>query len=278
MRREANVVISISKEKCTGCGACVDECTMGLINMKDGRAEMSADVCMQCGHCFAVCPAGAVTIGGYEGEEYENSVDISSVLDPEKLLCAMKSRRSIRNFTKEKVGEEDIAKILEAIKYAPTARNTQQVNVNIIEDRLPEFTHFTMKILNGLPDNIPAGAPEDVKERIANYVEKWKNMLKKYEEKDIDRLFFKAPVVFVISAKSDIDGAIAAAYAEFMINSLGLGCVYVGFVKLAAMDKRVNEFLNIEDGYNIACTLAVGHPNVKFRRTAQRRDRKIIRM
>lgn len=271
-------MISISREKCTGCGACVDECTMGLIDIKDGKAETSADACMQCGHCFAVCPVEAITINGYEEEKSEDSVDISSVLDPEKLLCAMKSRRSIRNFTKEKVSEEDIAKILESIKYAPTARNTQQVNVNIIEERLPEFTHFTMKILNDLPDNIPAGAPGDVKERIANYSEKWKKMFRKYEEKDVDRLFFKAPVVFVISAKSDIDGAIAAAYAEFMINSLGLGCVYVGFVKLAAMDKRVNDFLNIEEGYNIACTLAVGHPNVKFRRTAQRKDRKITRM
>ena len=106
----------------------------------------------------------------------------------------------------------------------------------------------------------------------------WNKMLKKYEEKGIDRLFFKAPSVFVISAKNDIDGAIAAAYAEFMINSLGLGCVYVGFVKLASMDKRLNEFLNIEEGYNVVCTLAVGHPNVKFRRTAQRTARKLRRI
>ena len=271
-------MISISKEKCVGCGACVDECTMGLIHMADGKAEMSGQTCMKCGHCFAVCPSEAISIIGYENEKCEDSVDICSVLDPEKLIKAMKSRRSIRNFTEEKLSEEEIEKILEAIKYAPTARNSQQVNINLIEDRLPEFTLFTMKILNELPDNIPDGVSKDVKERIGIYREMWNKMLKKYEEKGIDRLFFKAPSVFVISAKNDIDGAIAAAYAEFMINSLGLGCVYVGFVKLASMDKRLNEFLNIEEGYNVVCTLAVGHPNVKFRRTAQRTARKLRRI
>ena len=271
-------MVNIDKEKCIGCGACVGECTMGLISIVNGKAEIPDTSCIRCGHCFAVCPVNAVSIKGYEKAEYDEIENDGPVLDPEELLKAMKQRRSIRNFTDKKVSGEQMEKILEAIKYAPTGRNSQNVILTLIEDKLPEFTLHTMEILNELPDNIPDGVSDYMRNTIKMYQPRWNQMLTRYKEKGVDRLFFKAPSVLVISAKSDVDGAIAAAYAELMINSLGLGCVYVGFVKIASYDKRIKEYLNIPSGYDIACTLAIGHPNVKFRRTAQRKDRRLTRL
>ena len=50
----------IDKDKCIGCGNCVDACPMGCIKIGDyGKAEIDEDICISCGTCKAVCPVDA---------------------------------------------------------------------------------------------------------------------------------------------------------------------------------------------------------------------------
>lgn len=52
----------VDKEKCTGCGECVDSCPLDAIEMDDDTAKVDEDVCSDCGACVDVCPVEAITV------------------------------------------------------------------------------------------------------------------------------------------------------------------------------------------------------------------------
>jgi ferredoxin len=52
----------IDRDKCTGCGACIDECPSGAISMKDGKAIVDEDACVDCGVCVDACPEEAISM------------------------------------------------------------------------------------------------------------------------------------------------------------------------------------------------------------------------
>lgn len=54
----------VNKEKCTGCGTCVDECPSEAITLdeKEGIAVVNEDECVDCGACEDVCPAEAIKV------------------------------------------------------------------------------------------------------------------------------------------------------------------------------------------------------------------------
>ena len=52
----------VDKEKCTGCGACVDECPSEAIKMVGDKAEIDAAACIDCGVCIDACPVEAITL------------------------------------------------------------------------------------------------------------------------------------------------------------------------------------------------------------------------
>lgn len=51
----------VDREKCTGCGACVDSCPLEIISVQEGKAHID-DSCAECGSCIDACPTGAISI------------------------------------------------------------------------------------------------------------------------------------------------------------------------------------------------------------------------
>jgi ferredoxin len=49
----------IEKEKCSGCGGCVNLCLVTAIYFKDDCAVIDEDLCTLCGTCISVCGRGA---------------------------------------------------------------------------------------------------------------------------------------------------------------------------------------------------------------------------
>ncbi|MFZ5812831.1 MAG: mercury methylation ferredoxin HgcB [Thermodesulfobacteriota bacterium] len=55
--------IALDRERCVGCGLCVQVCPRGVLAMDGGRAALvDRDGCLECGACVINCPSGAVGV------------------------------------------------------------------------------------------------------------------------------------------------------------------------------------------------------------------------
>jgi ferredoxin len=111
----------IDKNKCTGCGACIDVCPVNAIAMKEGKAEIDMDKCIRCGKCHDICPVNAVR---HDSEKIPIEVN-QNLEKTKKLMGHYKTeeekkafiKRRIKHFNKEKkVAEKTIKKIKEKFK------------------------------------------------------------------------------------------------------------------------------------------------------------------
>jgi nitroreductase len=191
-------------------------------------------------------------------------------VDPRDLLDAMKSRRSVRHFTEQEVEPEKLEMLMEAIRFAPTGGNRQEVSVKLIRDNLDEFTGLVTRTLSEFAEEVPSYASKDLKRSRSFYKKRWKEMERRYLEEDRDGIFHHAKTVLVLSGTNDVDPAIAASYAELLAHTMGLGCVYIGFVKMAAESEKVRDYLKIQKQEHVVCVLALGYPAVKYKRTVPR--------
>ena len=51
----------LDKDKCTGCGQCVEVCPFGAMELKEGF-PVANDECRLCGVCVRKCPEGALAL------------------------------------------------------------------------------------------------------------------------------------------------------------------------------------------------------------------------
>ncbi len=53
---------TVDKNKCTGCGTCVDVCPMDVFELKEKAEVKSPDACIGCRACELQCPEKAIKV------------------------------------------------------------------------------------------------------------------------------------------------------------------------------------------------------------------------
>ncbi len=48
--------VTLDREKCKGCINCIKRCPTQAIRVRDGKADIIAELCIDCGECIRVCP------------------------------------------------------------------------------------------------------------------------------------------------------------------------------------------------------------------------------
>ena len=55
--------LRLDRERCTGCGRCVEVCPHGVFAIANGKATLvDRDRCMECGACRTNCATAAVAV------------------------------------------------------------------------------------------------------------------------------------------------------------------------------------------------------------------------
>ncbi len=252
--------IDIDGDKCIVCSKCINDCPSSYLFLEDEEIRTSQKGCMECGHCYAICPQGAITMTNYDSIDEE--VVMMSEIDPETLLNAMKSRRTVRQFKPDPVEDEKIEKILEAGRYSPTGANKQMVSYTILGSKQREAEEICLGLFR---------KGKKIGSTFASFL--------KRIEIDDDFFFKGAPLVIVVASKSTVDGGLASSYMELMAESLGLGVLYSGFfVACSKMSRKLKKLLELEKGYDVVTCMVIGYPDVKYHRIAPRKDLKVKKL
>ena len=61
-RRMAGVDVSVDRDKCIGCGICMERCFVKAITITDGKCVLDDVKCRACGRCSEECPVKAITL------------------------------------------------------------------------------------------------------------------------------------------------------------------------------------------------------------------------
>ena len=252
--------IEIDADKCIVCSNCINDCPNSYLFLENDEVRTNQKGCMECGHCYAICPQGAIIMTNYESTD--EKVVLMSEIDPETLLKAMKSRRTIRQFKPNPVEDEKIEKILEAGRYSPTGANRQMVSYTILGSKQREAEGICLNLFR----------------KGKRFGSAFTSYLKRIEIDD-DFFFKGAPLVIVVASKSTVDGGLASSYMEIMAESLGLGVLYSGFfVMCSKMSRNLKKLLELEKGYDVVTCMVIGYPDVKYQRIVPREDLKVKKL
>ena len=272
----------VDRDKCIGCTLCKQDCIVSDIEMIDKKAHIRNLTCIKCGHCIAICPVKAVSCDDEEEYSMEEVIPYEKedfTIDADKLMNFMKFRRSVRLFKKDEIEEEKIEKIIDAGRFTQTSTNMQDVSYTIVKDSIPELRRMTLGTLNAMADKMLGN--EETPKHLLKYAHMWKRMYESFVENPDghDQLFFKAPLLIIVKAQNEIDGGLASAKMELMIDALGLGTYFSGFFERAAsMNPKIGEMIGLKEGEKIISCMVVGYPRVEYKRTVPRKPARVTRM
>lgn len=264
-------LLKVDTEKCVKCGLCVQACPSCILSMGEDGPKCDFDRgCMSCGHCVAICPMGALD-NKYAPLEKQEPIPMP-VLDSKTAYNFLRMRRSVRLFKPEPPSEEEIVKLLDVCRYAPTAGNSQGMYYIVIRDKetIKKIADVTAEWMQ---QEIDAGSSDK------RY---FTTVLRAYNDRGQDIIARNAPMLIFATAKrlnrTGVSNAEQAwAYAELFAPTIGLGTTIAGFIQTSGIAgyQPLLDLVGVPPKFKICGTLMVGHPKYKFQRMVERQHLKV---
>ena len=206
--------------------------------------------CIKCGHCVSVCPCDALELTALPKTDFV-PVDETLHVTPQAAVQFMKSRRSIRLYEPRPVPRETLLKVLDVARCAPTGTNRQPIQWIVFEQReqIVKLASLVAEPLRAIPY--------------------FKRMADEWDAGN-DLIFRGAPHLVIalgLTAPYDpiVDGTIALSHLDLAAHAYGLGTCWAGVLSFAvAMDTKVQESLDIPEGYKYCGAMMLGYPQHEY--------------
>lgn len=251
----------VKEERCRKDGICIQVCPMHIIKAQPGEfpsvPEELRERCIACGHCMTFCPSQACAAPKLSFAD-ARMLRKDLYPSPEQVEELVFARRTIRNFRETSVPRDLLVRLLDAVRFAPTGHNNQNLRWIVLESR--EETLVLVKLiidwLIELPRHNPAKAE---KMRAAGFVRAW--------DKGLDLITRGAPQVVILAGPhvelEHFDAASALTYLEILAQAHGIGCCWGGYLSRAFEDPTagaIRDYLELQPEEKAFCAQMLGYP------------------
>jgi nitroreductase/NAD-dependent dihydropyrimidine dehydrogenase PreA subunit len=284
-------LITIDSEICRKDGLCVRVCPK-VFTQTEPRAVPDVarpEFCNDCGHCLLVCPAGAIRHRNLEGR---GITEVEKDLLPSfrQVQEMVRARRSIRNFLDKPVERELMEKVIDAARFAPSAKNTQSTRFIAIDNgetlrRIASMTaawlgRSAKKLRNPLVRAVYLMRGLTTKEEYSRWIGQFELTARNMDQ-GIDTILYRAPALVLFHADrrvrfAEANANLALQNATFATCALNLGTFYTGYVVSAcAHDRAIPDMLGVPKGHRVYAGMTLGHVKIGFSRWIDRNPARI---
>jgi nitroreductase len=219
--------------------------------------ETNAMTCIGCGHCEVSCPSRALLLNLRPDEKVILPAGTGNISSGD-LAFYLKTRRSVRHFTKDTVPEEKILDVLEIARYAASGGNGQPVEWIVVHDpvKVKKIALLTIEWMKTL---------QNTSHPMSGYVPR---LLASWEA-GYDVACRGAPHLLVAhipdsNPVASVDAIIALTHFDVAAPAFGIGTCWGGFVAMAATYyEPLRKELGIPEGRKSAYAMMFGYPQYK---------------
>ena len=287
------VTTVIDKQRCIGCGVCVQVCPADTLSVVEGKSTVTGERTLHCGHCQAVCPTEAIKVEALDPD----TLELATIRAPQRwmpfgkyntpgLVALMRSRRSTRNYKPDPVPLDILQDLVKIGIAAPSGTNEQAWTWTILPTReavmqvgkasLDFFSKLNrMAGKRWLRTGLKLAGKPELADYHANYAENVAEAIKEFEAGGRERLFHGATAAILIGSQGGTtpreDALLAAQNILLAAHSMGLGTCLVGFVvEAASNDKKIKLAAGMPVDEPLHAVIALGYPAEKYQRQVGR--------
>lgn len=267
-------MVTVDKDKCTGCGSCVKICHESCIALVDDTASIDYEFCSTCTQCVAICPEQALSWDGVPPVAF----DEARLPSPEQLDELFKQRRSIRSYKKDKIDRALLEEIVTYGIYAPTHNYGFRAVVVDDEEIIEALDRILMRFVSMLYNVAFRPKIVGVLARLIGRSEEY--LLNKPKiESSLERGFsfhHPAAIVFIVGDKRiplSVDSAqYALANMTFYAQVRGIAsCLWGNGPIFMDRSRAARRLLGLQRHDRIFGALFLGYPRVRFRNRVEGR-------